>query len=116
METGSLINLLYSNSRNPAPVVGMGATILMWTDRHACTVVAVSKDGKTVTVQEDKATRTDNLGMSDCQSYTFEPNPAAGKQVFTLRRNGRYVRQGSGMKSGEGLRLGTRDHYYDFSF
>jgi hypothetical protein len=116
MQTASLINHLYSQSRNPAPTVGMGATICLWTDRHAATVVAVSENGKTVTVQQDKATRTDNLGMSDCQSYTYEADPKGRRSVFTLRQNGRWVEKGCGMKSGPVLSLGHRDEHYDFSF
>lgn len=38
-ETGSLINHLLSHSKEPAPAVGMGATILGWSDRHPATVV-----------------------------------------------------------------------------
>lgn len=115
MVTGSLVNHLMANSRNPAPTVGMGATMLFWTDREACTVVEVSKDGKTVLVQEDTATRTDNNGMSDCQSYAYSPDPNGGKHTYTLRRNGRWVRKGDSMR-GAGLRLGTRDHHHDYSF
>ena len=116
MAIGSLINHLMSNSSNPAPTVGMGATICLWSDRHACTVTKVSSNGKTLTVQEDKATRTDGNGMSDDQSYSYEVNPLASEQVFTLRQTGRYVRKGMGMRSGTTLSLGHRNSYYDFSF
>jgi len=116
MQTASLVNSIYAQTRNPAPEVGMGATICCWTDRHACTVVEVSTSGRVVTVQQDKATRTDNLGVTDAQSYSYEPNPNAPTQVFTLRRNGRYVAEGSAMKSGEVLSLGRRDEHYDYSF
>lgn len=116
MQTASLVNLIYSQTSNPAPTVGMGANICMWTDRHAATVIEVSANGKTVTVQEDTATRADNLGMSDCQSYTYTANPNASKQVFTLRKNGRLVRQGESMASGTVLSLGRRDQYHDYSF
>ena len=111
--TGSLINHLYSNSNNPLPTVGDGATMLYWTDRQACTVVEVSP--KRIVVQEDKATRTDNLGMSDCQSYSYERNPNGAKYTFTLRNNGRWVRQGD-TKRGQGIRFGTRDQYHDYGF
>lgn len=115
MWTGSLTNLITPS--NPAfPTVGQGATILHWTDRSPATVVAVSKDGKTVTVQDDNYKRTDSNGMSECQDYEFSPNPVGGLTTFTLRRNGRWVVKGSGMNDGNRLSLGERDCYHDFSF
>lgn len=116
MQTGSLVNLLMAQSGNPTPTVGMGATMLHWTDREAGTVVEVSPNGKRLVVQEDTATRTDKNGMSDCQSYSYEPNPNGSKTAYTLRRNGRWVMEGESMRTGRGLRLGTRDKHYDFSF
>lgn len=117
MQTGSLVNLLTANSKNTiTPVVGIGATILMWSDRLPCTVIEVSKSGKSVVVQHDEYTRTDNNGMSECQDYEFAPNPEGQKRTFTLRKNGRWVVEGSGMKSGECLSIGHRNRYYDFSY
>ena len=113
MQTGSFVNHLYLNSNNPLPAVGDGATILYWTDRQACTVVEVSP--KRVVVQEDKTTRTDSLGMGDAQSYSYEANLEGPKHTFTLRNNGRWVRQGD-TKRGTGIRFGTRDQYHDYGF
>lgn len=114
--TGSLINLVSGNARYPEPKVGMGATILRWTDRDAATIVAVSASGKQVTVQQDKATRTDNLGMSDSQTYTYEADTNAPERVYTLRKNGAWVLKGDMLKGGERLAIGYRDSHYDFSF
>mgnify|MGYP001576962564 CR=1 FL=1 len=36
-QTGSLINHLMSGSKGAEPEVGMGATILGWSDRHPAT-------------------------------------------------------------------------------
>lgn len=94
----------------------MGATILMWTDRLAVTIVEVSANGRRVVVQRDKATRTDSNGMSDAQSYTYEPDTDAPRQTFTLRKNGQWVRQGDNMGSGTKLSIGHRSHYHDYSF
>ncbi|SKT55468.1 Uncharacterised protein [Mycobacteroides abscessus subsp. massiliense] len=116
MRNGSLINALAVNSRSAEPAVGTGATIVMWSDRHAATVVEVSESGKTVRVQQDRATRTDNYGMSDAQSYTYTPNPQAAVQTFTLRKTGRWVRRGETEKGGTVLLIGQRDEYYDYSF
>lgn len=113
-QTGSLHNMLISGSRMDVPQVGMGATILYWTDRHACTITEVSKSGKFVRVVEDKAIRTDSNGMSDCQSYRYEPGEGSPR-TFTLRKNGAWVEQGSSMR-GTRLAIGARRHYYDYSF
>lgn len=66
-QTGSVTNHILSRATigQPEPTVGMGATLLGWTDRHACTIVEVSmeRDRIVVTVQEDNAKRTDSNGM-----------------------------------------------------
>jgi len=74
------------------PKVGDGATLQCWSDRHACTVIAVSESGKRITLQEDTATRTDNNGRSECQSYTFARNPSGKTHVVILRPLKRPVR------------------------
>lgn len=116
MQTGSLINSLMNNSKNPAPVVGMGATMLGWTDRHAATIVEVSKSGRRVVIQRDKAIRTDSYGMSDCQSYSFERDENAPRRAYTLRKNGAWVAEGTSMRSGSRISIGHRSEYYDYSF
>lgn len=109
---GSLINRLSEAGEKPW-AVGDGATILMWSDRHAATVIEAS--ARKVTVQEDTSTRTDSHGMSDAQSYEFSPNPNGMTRTYTLRKNGRWVAEGSGMHSGESLGRG-RSTYHDYSF
>jgi len=104
--------------------VGMGATILCWTDRHAGTVI--EWNGKTIVVQEDTATRTDKNGMDECQEYTYTRNPNGARHVFKLDRKGgframqpdpvtgklRMAKRGNG----HGLAIGERDAYHDYSF
>ncbi len=113
-QTGSLINHIASGSRMATPEVGMGATILGWSDRRACTITEVSKSGKRVGIVEDIATRIDNNGMSDAQEYAFERGTGS-PSFFTLRKNGAWVRQGDSIR-GQRLAIGARSHYYDFSF
>ena len=115
-ETGSLVNHIYSGMKDVKPEVGMGATLLFWSDRHAATVVEVSDDGKRIAVVEDIATRIDNNGMSEAQEYKFEQNPNGHKVYFTLRKNGSYVQEGQSMKEGQRVKVGMREQYYDFSF
>lgn len=94
----------------------MGATMLCWSDRHACTITAVSPSGKSIEVKRDIATRTDKNGMSESQDYSYKPNPNAPAQTFTLRKNGKWVAKGSTMNAGTHLLIGKRDQYYDCSF
>jgi hypothetical protein len=113
--TGSLVNAIMANSAIQ-PEVGMGATILSWTDRHAATIVEVSKSGKSIVVQEDHAKRTDDRGMSEWQTYEHTPNTDAPRVTYTLRKNGSWVKQGDTLKGGRRVAIGVRNHYYDFSF
>lgn len=89
-QTASLMNHLMSRSTNgaPEPEVGMGATILGWTDRHAATVI--SWDGKILRVQRDKATRIDTLGMTDAQGYEYERDPEGCVYDYKRDRSGKW--------------------------
>ncbi|MFA7408286.1 MAG: hypothetical protein WCY93_10780 [Anaerolineaceae bacterium] len=121
-ETGSLVNHLSTRGTSTVkPEVGMGATVYGWTDRHAATVVSV--EGNIFTVQHDRAVRTDDNGMSEMQKYTFSADPEGIKDSYRIEKDGRFteVRKnpetGRWNKVGKGnVRLGFRDHYYDFSF
>lgn len=118
--TGSFMNLLMAHAAPTIPEVGMGATSLHWTDRHACTIVAISTSLKRglptwVDAQRDTATRKDSNGMSECQDYEYAANPNASIQRYTLRKNDRYVRMGDSIR-GQSLLVGSRREYHDFSF
>lgn len=106
-ETGSLFNHLMSGGPATTPEVGMGATILMWTDRHAGTIVKVTPN--TFTLREDTATRIDGNGMSDAQAYEYAPNPAGREWIFRLTKKG-------WRSKGTAVALGVRHEYYDYSF
>lgn len=98
--------------------VGMGASFRVWTDVHACTVIA--KQGNVVVLQRDHAHRTDNNGMSEDQSYLFEPNLEGTKYRVTLRvtKTARVWKQ-VGLKTKEpgGVAIiGRRREYEDPSF
>lgn len=115
-QTGSLINHVMSRSQDSAPVVGIGCTVLMWTDRYAGTVVEVTNNGKRLGMQEDKAIRIDANGMSDDQDYRYEPQTGRTVEFYTLRKNGAWVREGEKMTGGRRLSVGERSEYHDFSF
>lgn len=86
---GSLINYLMGNN-STFPVVGEGATLLDYSDRHACEVISVSKDGKSVTLEGYNAIRTDNNGMDEMQEYRYELN---GNKFTIVWRNGAWRRE-----------------------
>jgi hypothetical protein len=112
MKFGSLNNLLAGSSRVAGvpmePEVGMGITEIHWTDRHAGTITWVSPSGKSFRYREDKTTRTDSNGMSESQSYTFEPGDGP-------ERTARKTKNGWSA-SGTKIVLGYRSEYRDFSF
>ncbi len=91
------------------PTIGDGATRIVGSDRHACTVVYVSDSGKTVIVRDDHAERTDNNGMSESQSYIYSPDFAGERTTFRYTKRGWTAR-------GQRLSIGERDEYYDYSF
>ena len=97
---------------NPTPQVGDGATLIYYTDRAAATVIAVSPTGSKVTVQEDRAIRTDKNGMSDQQTYRYERDPAGRVHVFHRNGRGGYGGRGRGVR----LSIGARNSYHDYTF
>lgn len=122
-ETNSLTNHLYSRMTigAPEPTIGMGATLLRWTDRTACTVTAI--EGNIITVTEDEAIRTDDNGMSESQAYDYSPNPNGATYQFRRNRRGQWVNvvrndaTGRMVKAGgPGLLIGERCAYHDYSF
>jgi hypothetical protein len=106
-ETGSLMNHVMSRSE-AVPEVGMGATILCWTDRTAGTIIKVTPTQ--VHVQRDIATRIDHNGMSESQEYRYESDPNGIVEVF------RMTKKGYRNLSRNGLLIGSRQAYYDYSF
>jgi hypothetical protein len=124
-QTGSLVNHVLSGSKQPVPEVGMGATVFGWTDRHPATVIEVGMQGKypMLKIQSDKYKRVDQNGMSEMQTYEYTPNPE-GSITMWVFKDGSWKRgyvnpeteRLSVEKKGEGLGLGFREKYYDFSF
>lgn len=111
-----MMNQMMADSKQIKPEVGMGATELLWTDRHAYTITSVNATGTVIELQRDRAIRTDTNGMSECQVYTYEPNTNASVQTVTLRKNGQWVTKGQSIKNGTKWLIGFRKEYRDFSF
>lgn len=96
----------------PEPEVGMGATMIMHTDRRAYTIIEV-KSPSVIVVQCDTPIRTDSYGMSEVQSYRFEMNPQS-QDIRIVRRNryGEWKQQGGGWS----FLVGKRLEHHDYSF
>jgi hypothetical protein len=91
------------------PKVGMGATILDYTDRTPATIIRVSDSAKTFWIQQDNAKRIDNNGMSEDQVYIYSPNLNANIQCVRLTKKG-------WQSNGQKVVIGIRRAYYDYSF
>lgn len=107
---GSVINQVMSGPTTVKPEVGMGATICMWSDRHAATITYVSPSGKMLRARQDHAKRIDKNGMSEMQQWEYSPNPNQPEVTYRLTKKGIW-------KSGcNRLAIGVRNEYYDFTF
>ena len=129
-QTNSLINNLYSRMtvNAPAPTVGMAATTLSWTDRHAATVTEVTELTSKVWAYEIKVIEDKILvisGSTHDGSAKFEtvPNPEGYEALYRMNRKTSawthgYINKNTGrfLKTTSGLILGKRDHYVDPSF
>jgi hypothetical protein len=109
---GSLNNRFMEDEAPKKPEVGMGATALMYSDRHAYTIVDVVSE-KLILVQRDKATRTDRNGMDEQQSYAYVADTTVEHVAVRLCKDGRW-RNGT-MKNGTVFVIGYRDEHYDFN-
>lgn len=105
---GSVQNRIAEQSAQVEPQVGMGATITAYTDRYAATIVKVT--AVQVHVRRDIATRIDKNGFSESQEYSYQPNPEALIDIF------RKTKRGWRNSAGNGLLIGERRAYHDFSF
>lgn len=92
-----------------APAVDMGATLMLHTDRDAYTITRIGPSGRVLWARADKATRTDRNGLSEQQTYAYEPDPSAPEERFDLGVAGWRGRRGR-------LAVGERRTYRDPSF
>jgi len=68
---GGFFNQLMSHN-STVPVVGEGASMLFYSDRHAYEVIEVDEKKKMVVIQRYAPARLDKLGMSDSQDYEYK--------------------------------------------
>lgn len=94
--------------------VGLGATMNLWSDRRAMTIVEVVTPRKII-VQENKSRCIDYYAGD--YEVLDELEGGMNKHVFTLRRGGTWVEQGQPKGRGSvTLSVGFRVHYIDPSF
>ena len=121
-QTASLVNHLHQ----PEPTLGMGATLLGWTDRYAGTITGVLMNGgkvKHIEVKRDRAQRTDKNGLSESQTYEYTTDHDAAPYTFRQNKAGMWEQimfnkdtERWNKCDGYGLRIGERDHYIDPTF
>lgn len=127
-QTASVTNHLLSRATigQPEPTVGMGATILMWTDRRAATITAITetKRGRVLTVQYDKVKVISGSVQDGSAAYEYTPDSNGRIRHFRWENDSWIevllgIRAGTFKKipgGGRGLRIGQRDEYCDPSF
>lgn len=126
-ETGSVINHLQSRATigQPEPVVGMGATMLGWTDRYACTIRNVFNIGnkRAVQVSRDRTKVIAGSSHDGTAQYEYETTPDGALTTFAFNGSvweqyqlNEQTKRWNKAKSGRGLRIGERDEYRDPSF
>ena len=146
-QTNSLVNNLMARGvvGQPTPFLGMGATLLCWTDRNPATIteiyiklrkveIKVTPEMKVdvdytladvvrIGLQRDHYKRTDNNGMSECQEYEYSPNPTSTVKYFRINKGGLWEGTYQNPETGRwikddtyGLKIGVREKYEDPSF
>lgn len=94
------------------PEVGMPCTVVYWSDFRAATIVRVETPNRVVI-------RFNETKCLDYYAGDYEILPefdCLGEEVFTKRRNGRWVKQGHKFKDGVKLHLHYQRHYIDPTF
>jgi hypothetical protein len=107
----------------PAPTVGMGVTILMWTDRRVGTIVEVVSDSEVIFTEDDTvADKTKDCPMGH-QNWINTPKPDGFRQTAKKGKDGKWYiphRTPTGRmsvnKSCQPVAVGFKHYYHDWSF
>lgn len=91
-----------------APKVGDGITFHAGSDCYPWTIIAVSPSGKKITVQRDKAVRTDDNGYGGEQEYSITPDPTGATNELSYRKDGYFHTVGCSMEWWNRWTLGRR--------
>jgi len=97
------------------PFVGMKVTRNAVTDSDPATIIAMSKSGKHITIQDDDWTILSGSEMDGSAQYMYRRNWQGAISAASLRKNGEY--RLNGCHKGYGLvTLGVQRRYRDPSF
>lgn len=130
-QTASVINHLHARGvvGEPVPKVGMGATVLGWSDRHPVTIVSVDTKPRgtayscIIEVIQDYCRIISGNTQNGSSKFEFMPNSNGHKSIY--RKNAKTGMWESAYKSkatnrlikgGCGLRIGERERYVDPNF
>ena len=98
-----------SEAKKADIAVGMGATTGFNGDSYPYTVIAVLSPKKIVVQADDyKVLEKDAMYKEGSLECEFSRNPNGQTRTLTLRKNGRWVGAGEGMRAGFGWYIGER--------
>lgn len=132
-QTGSVINHLQSRETKgqPDPQVGMGATMLMWSDRRPATIISVERYDtahydKLIFLTLDRYTVVSGSVQDGSAVYEYETDTTGTEHIFVRsKKDGAWVEAFTNVETGRlnarkgegaGLKIGVRERYYDPSF
>jgi hypothetical protein len=95
--------------------VGMEATRNAYTDSTPCTVIAISKTGSQITLQDDDYKVISGSEQDGSAKYEYIRNPNGAISIATRRKDGTYRLKGYCPGYGF-INLGFRRRYYDPHF
>lgn len=112
-------NMISSAYKSAEPVVGMPATFLSYTDRSPGTVIRIISE-KCIEIDDCPC---EVIGgpyeYGDSMEYEYLPKEITDDSrgtLYTLRKNGDWVRKGTKLGQGGVVMLGAREKYRDPSF
>lgn len=108
---GGFINQMMGNN-STTPVVGEGATILMYSDRSAYEVIEVSKDGSSCVIR-NMDTKFIGSGYGD-EKYTYHSNP--NNYTMNLEWNAKKQKWGEVSYSVEVIKSLKNKYYKKYGY
>lgn len=110
---GSLENRLMERSKQPEPVVGMGVTQCLWSDRHAFEIIEV-KDSRHITIRR-MAHKCKDYYAGDWEVWS-DPTQQDIRQLFKTKKGQWRERIGKNGLGDTRFSVGKADEYEDPSF
>lgn len=117
-------NIMHASVKGaPVPTVGMGVTILCWTDRYVGTINKVINEKEFhFTIDETVADKSKDCSMGH-QNWIHTPQPDGAKRIAMMGRDGRWYEarktktgRMSVSKKCQPLAVGFKNYNYDWSF